>query len=102
VAAMSKRDIVFLSATANGLEPHTKRRKETQSEEKDDAAMADGTKPAGEEVSYGANGLDGATNGDVTEQGLALWQTVKDAVNKECVTGNFNSHCLFPMHISFM
>ena len=99
---MSKRDIAFLSATANGLEPHTKRRKETQSEEKDDTAMADGTKPAGEEVSYGANGLDGATDRDVTEQGLALWQTVKDAVNKECVTGNFNSHCLFPMHISFM
>jgi hypothetical protein len=92
---MSKRDLTFLSAGANvDLEPRTKRRKETQSVEKDDVPMADATKPAEEEKGQAGNGVNGATNGEVNEQGLVLWQTVKDAVNKECVTGNCNTRCV--------
>jgi hypothetical protein len=98
LVTMSKRDIASLSAGANvDLEPRTKRRKESQSEEKDDDSMADATKPTGEEGVKTESGADGAAKGDVKEQGLALWQTVKDAVNKECVTGNCKlSLCLFP------
>jgi len=95
---MSKRDIASLSTGAKvELEPRTKRRKESQSEEKEDVSMADATKPAGDEGVKTESRADGAAKGDVKEQGLALWQTVKDAVNKECVTGNCKlSLCLFP------
>ena len=94
-AAMSKRDLALLSATANvGLEPRTKRRKETQSVERDDVIMtgdSQDTKPAGEEGGQEGKGANEETNEEVKGQGLALWQTVKDAVNKECVTGNCDS-----------
>jgi hypothetical protein len=87
---MSKRDLAFLSTTSSTeLEPRTtKRRKETQSVEKDDVSMADDTKPDGEEGGQTQN-VNGTINEEVKEQGLALWQTVKEAVNKECVTGNY-------------
>jgi hypothetical protein len=86
---MSKRDIAFLSSSAKvELEPRTKRHKETQSEEKDDFTMAEATKAADEGDGQAMNGTSEAMNEEVKEQGLKLWQTVKDAVNKECVTGN--------------
>jgi hypothetical protein len=105
---MSKRDLTFLSATANAeLEPRTKRRKETQSVERDDVTMAgdsQDTKPAGEQGGQEGKGANEATNEEVKGKGLTLWQTVKDAVNKECVTGNCDSRCiaflLLSMHIS--
>lgn len=84
---MSKRDLAFLSATANVdlSEPRTKRRKETQSEEKEDVEMVDDTKLKVEDASGTVN-KEGSE--EVKEQGNRLWQAVKDAVNKECVTGN--------------
>lgn len=92
---MSKRDLAFVSATADvDLEPRTKRRKETKSEEKD-VLMEDATKSdavAGDQDGEGSS----ASQKEVKEQGLALWQTVKDAVNKECVRGNCDSCRLLP------
>jgi len=83
-AAMSKRDLAFLSTTANvELEPRTKRRKETQSVEKDDVEMADDTKPIVEEGGQIGNGVNGVINEEVKKQGLVLWQTVKDAANTD-------------------
>lgn len=81
---MSKRDLAFVSATADAdLEPRTKRRKDTKSVEKEDVAIDDTTTPPVE------NGqVNGVSSEEVKEQGLALWQTVKDAVDQECVRGN--------------
>lgn len=83
---MSKRDLAFLSAAAEtDLEPRTKRRKDAKSEEQD-INMADATTAAGEEKGEAVTGAAGPAKEEVKEQGLSLWQAVKDAVNKECVT----------------
>lgn len=92
---MSKRDLAFVSATASvDLEPRTKRRKETAEE---DIIMVDDTTPA---TSGGASGVNGVTKEEVKEQGTTLWQTVKDAVNKECVNGQLVSLVLLPLSTS--
>lgn len=82
---MSKRDLALVSATADTeLEPRAKRRKDTKSVEENDVAMDDATtSPVGND---GQEKM--LSSEEVKEQGSALWQTVKDALDKECVTGN--------------
>lgn len=83
---MSKRDLEFVSATPDvDLEPRTKRRKDTKSVEAEDVIMDDATNTVVAQASQ-ANGV--SSSEEVKERGLALWQSVKDVVNKECVRGN--------------
>lgn len=79
---MSKRELEQLSG-ANEIEgPRTKRRRETAGTSSDlDMIHSDPIVGASNEISQGGGGK----NEVVLEQGLKLWQTVKDAVNKECV-----------------
>jgi chromatin structure-remodeling complex subunit RSC4 len=93
---MSKRDLAFVSATADAdLEPRTKRRKDTKSVEKEDVPMDDATTSPVENGGQ-ANGV---SNEEVKEQGLALWQIVKDVVDKECVRGNCDSRRLLSFYL---
>ena len=84
---MSKRDLAFLTATTdNNLEPRSKRRRDTKSEEQD-VAMADAISTAAEDEGEAINPGPTQSKEEVKEQGLKLWYLVKDAVNKECVRG---------------
>lgn len=86
--AMSKRDLAFLTATTdNNLEPRSKRRRDTKSEEQD-VTMADATSAGAEDEGDAGSAAPEQSKEEVKEQGLKLWHLVKDAVNKECVRGN--------------
>ncbi len=82
---MSKRELGKLASVVDVDAPRAKRRKEAapQEEKKPEADM---------DVDVTGDGnvkreqVDPAKLEQVKEQGLKLWQTVKDAVDKECVT----------------
>lgn len=82
---MSKRELGKLANVIDVDAPRAKRRKEVapQDEKKPDADMdvdvTGGTNMKREQE-------DPAKLEQLKEQGLKLWQTVKDAVDKECVT----------------
>ena len=83
---MSKRELGKLASVVDVDAPRAKRRRE--------AAPQDDKKPDGDldlDATGGASVKreqeDPANLEQVKEQGLKLWQTVKDAVDKECVTG---------------
>ncbi len=82
---MSKRELGKLASVVDVDAPRAKRRREVapQDEKKPDADMdLDATSGAGVKREQ----EDPASLEQVKEQGLKLWQTVKDAVDKECVT----------------
>lgn len=92
---MSKRDLAFLSATAdNNLEPRSKRRRDTKSEEQD-VTITDAISTAEDEGEV-VSAAPVQSKEEVREQGLKLWHLVKDAVNKECVRGNCSLHLCQP------
>lgn len=72
---MSKRELERLAVVVDADAPRAKRRREATTDEKPDVEMLDGTRETVSEEQRAA----------VQEQGLRLWQTVKDAVDKECV-----------------
>ena len=82
---MSKRELGKLASVVDVDAPRAKRRKEAapQDEKKPDADM-DVDATGGTNVKREQE--DPAKLEQVKEQGLKLWQTVKDAVDKECVT----------------
>ena len=82
---MSKRELGKLASVVDVNAPRAKRRKEAppQEEKKPDADM-DVDATGGMNVKREQE--DPAKLEQVKEQGLKLWQTVKDAVDKECVT----------------
>lgn len=89
---MSKRDLAFLTATTdNNLEPRSKRRRDTKSEEQD-VTMADAISTAAEDEGEAISAAPTQSKEEVKEQGLKLWYLVKDAVNKECVRGTAVSY----------
>ncbi|KAF8910096.1 Bromodomain-containing protein [Gymnopilus junonius] len=76
---MSKRELESLNWSADNEGSRHKRRRETGGYSSDvDVTMSDPIEP-------GAENGGGASRQEVREQGLKLWQTVKDAVNKEGV-----------------
>ena len=82
---MSKRELGKLASVVDVDAPRAKRRKEAapQEEKKPEADMdvdvtSDGNVKREQE--------DPARLEQVKEQGLKLWQTLRDAVDKECVT----------------
>ena len=82
---MSKRELGKLASVVDIDAPRAKRRKEAapQEEKKPEADMdvdvtSDGNVKREQE--------DPARLEQVKEQGLKLWQTLRDAVDKECVT----------------
>lgn len=79
---MSKREHGQTSEAADMEGSRSKRRKEAAGSSSDvDVAMSDPVGIGGE-----SGGTEGGSKEEVAkEQGLKLWQTVKDAVNKECV-----------------
>jgi hypothetical protein len=82
---MSKRELGKLASVVDVDAPRAKRRKEAppQDEKKPDADLdLDATRGA----SVKREQEEPANLEQVKEQGLKLWQTVKDAVDKECVT----------------
>lgn len=82
---MSKRELGKLASVVDVDAPRAKRRREAapQDEKKPDPDLdLDGTNRAGVKQEQ----EDPASLKQVKEQGLKLWQTVKDAVDKECVT----------------
>lgn len=83
---MSKRELGKLASVVDVDAPRAKRRREaaSQDEKKPDPDLdLDGTNRA----SVKREQEDPASLKQVKEQGFKLWQTVKDAVDKECVTG---------------
>jgi hypothetical protein len=82
---MSKRELGKLASVVDVDAPRAKRRKEAppQDEKKPDADL-DPDATGGASVKREQE--DPANLAQVKEQGLKLWQTVKDAVDKECVT----------------
>ena len=86
-AAMSKRELEMLSSSVDVNAPRAKRRKDatTSREDKRDVQMADvvAVKAEGNEETPEA---DTGNRDAVKEQGLQLWQALKDAADKECVT----------------
>lgn len=82
---MSKRELGKLAIVVDVDAPRAKRRREAapQDEKKPDPDMdLDATSGTGVKREQ----EDPANLKQVKEQGLKLWQTVKDAVDKECVT----------------
>ncbi len=82
---MSKRELGKLAIVVDVDAPRAKRRREAapQDEKKPDPDLdLDATSGAGVKREQ----EDPANLKQVKEQGLKLWQTVKDAVDKECVT----------------
>jgi chromatin structure-remodeling complex subunit RSC4 len=79
---MSKRELGLSNGALAVEGPRIKRRKETAATTSDlDVSMSDPIAPGAEQ-----NGQAGGEGDDVVkEQGLKLWQIVKDAMNKECV-----------------
>jgi hypothetical protein len=94
---MSKRELGLSSGTLDVEGMRVKRHKETAATTSDqDVSMSD---PITSEMEQ--NGQAGEGDDLVREQGLQMWQTVKDAVNKECVT--YSSHFNFgPYHLCFL
>ena len=87
---MSKREARSFAAAGVDVDaPRAKRRKEApatsntspESKPNGEAATANGAAKEGAEN----GGSEGEDRDTVREKGLALWQTLKDAVNKECV-----------------
>jgi chromatin structure-remodeling complex subunit RSC4 len=87
---MSKRELGKLASVVDVDAPRAKRRKEAappQDEKKPDAETdVDVDADAGVGTSVKREQEGSAKLEQVKEQGLRLWQTVKDAVDKECVT----------------
>lgn len=81
---MSKRELGKLASVVDVDAPRAKRRREAAPQEKkpDPDIDLDATSAAGVKREE-----DPANLKQVKEQGLKLWQTVKDEVDKECVTG---------------
>ena len=81
---MSKRELEQLNGASEVEGPRTKRRREAAFSvcPKVDVGDSDLAVP-GAEVVVGEGGSAGKDS--IQEEGLKLWQTVKDAVNKECV-----------------
>jgi hypothetical protein len=74
---MSKRELGQSNGATTVEGPRVKRRKETTSDQ--DVSMSDPIESGAEQnVQVGSEG-----EKVVKEQGLTLWQVVKDAVNKE-------------------
>lgn len=74
---MSKRELESLNWTVDNEGSRHKRRRETGGYSSDvDVTMSDPVEPSAQSVR-------GTGRQEVKEQGLRLWQTVKDAVNKE-------------------
>ncbi|KZT30772.1 Bromodomain-containing protein [Neolentinus lepideus HHB14362 ss-1] len=77
-----KRELELMAANdVDADAPRAKRRKEAAAASPDDVADAKGVKV--EDSQGGGGGREGQTSESVREQGMQLWQTVKDAVNKE-------------------
>lgn len=74
--SMSKRELERLAVAVDPDAPRAKRRREATTEEKPDVQMLDATRETVSEEE----------RVKVKEQGSRLWQTVKDAVDNECVT----------------
>lgn len=85
---MSKRELGKLASVVDVDAPRAKRRREAapQQDEKKPDAETDANVGAGGGASVKREQEDPAKMEQVKEQGLRLWQTVKDAVDKECVT----------------
>jgi chromatin structure-remodeling complex subunit RSC4 len=85
---MSKRELGKLAIVVDVDAPRAKRRREAppQDEKKPDPADLDLDPDATSGAGVKREQEDPATLKQVKEQGLKLWQTVKDAVDKECVT----------------
>jgi hypothetical protein len=93
---MSKRELGKLASVVDVDAPRAKRRKEAapQDEKKPDADLElDATSGAGVKREQ----EEPANLEQVKEQGLKLWQTVKDAVDKECVTSPAPSCACFTL-----
>lgn len=77
---MSKRELEQLSGATEMEGPRTKRRRETAAVSTDvEAPHSDPITEGGDEI------VSDARKEDVYELGLKMYDTVKDAVNKECV-----------------
>jgi hypothetical protein len=86
---MSKRELGKLASVVDVDAPRAKRRREAappQDEKKPDAETDVDAGTGGGGASVRREQEDSAKLEQVREQGLRLWQTVKDAVDKECVT----------------
>lgn len=81
---MSKRELGKLASVVDVDAPRAKRRKEAPQDEKKPNADMDVDVTGGTTVKREEE--DSAKLEQVKEQGSKLWQTVKDAVDKECVT----------------
>jgi len=81
---MSKRELEQLNGASEVDGPRTKRRREAAFSvcPRVDVVDSDPAVP-GAEVVVGEGA--GVGKDSIQEEGLKLWQTVKDAVNKECV-----------------
>lgn len=73
---MSKRELERLAVVVDADAPRAKRRRETTTEEKPDVQNAETTRAT----------VSSEEKAKAKEEGLRLWQAVKDAVDKECVT----------------
>lgn len=91
---MSKRELERLAVVVDAGAPRAKRRRET-TDEKPDVRALEAAAASQETTSEEARAK-------VKEEGLQLWQTVKDAVNKECVTEPISvPDLLLCLHYSF-
>lgn len=73
---MSKRELERLAVVVDADAPRAKRRREITTEEKPDVQNAETTRAT----------VSSEERAKAKEEGLRLWQVVKDAVDKECVT----------------
>ncbi|KAI0067972.1 Bromodomain-containing protein [Artomyces pyxidatus] len=81
---MSKRELETLASVVDVDAPRAKRRKEAPaSEDKKPDLSNDGASPSRSAIHDSQETVDPAKLEVVQEQGLKLWQTVKDAVDKE-------------------
>ena len=87
---MSKREArTFAAAGVDVDAPRAKRRRDapaTTSTSPNGKHAADATHATGGANGDGESGGTGESREVVREKGLQVWQSLKDAVNKECVT----------------
>jgi len=77
-----KRELGLLTGAVDVDAPRTKRRKELTGSTNHPAEAINITNDIGEQ----AEGSSSTDQEGLKEQAIRLWQMVKDAVNKECVT----------------
>ena len=86
---MSKRELGKLASVVDVDAPRAKRRREAPAQDeknKPDPGLVDLDATSGAGAGVKREQEDPASLKQVKEQGLKLWQTVKDEVDKECVT----------------